>query len=73
MAKLVITVIVEAIVLAFGDCGSTAITGDKKLSLVIKSYHWSKVAAVKIRRCCLVSDISGSDSADTDVSIYGTV
>ena len=35
MAKSVIAVIVEALVLAFGDCGSTAITGDKKLSPVL--------------------------------------
>ena len=35
MAKSVIAVIVEALVLAFGDCGSTAITGDNFLSPVL--------------------------------------
>jgi hypothetical protein len=36
MAKSVIAVIVEALVLAFGDCGSTAITG---ASTIISDNH----------------------------------
>ena len=39
MAKSVIAVIVEALVLAFGDCGSTAITGDSGASTIISDNH----------------------------------
>ena len=68
MAKSVIAVIVEALVLAFGDCGSTAITGDNFLSPVLLQ---SPVIAVLLQSSVIITSDKFIVVSINDYSTFG--